>query len=204
MANEDIYTDQRLLMLVGEGNKNAYREIFNRHWPQVYGVSLRLTKSPELSKDLAQEIFIKLWTNRSKFPEVNNISAYIYAISRNYVIDYLRKNVLALSNSQALEEYFIYDDPGPQLRLEYLEMEDLVKEAIVRLSPKVQEVFILSRYEGLSHEQIARRMGISRVTSKAYVVRALSDIRKYIANHNDTLTFLAGWLLFKMICPFFF
>ena len=195
LTNENFYNDQELLLLIAKGNENAYQELFKRYWGQVYGTGLRLTKSPELSKDLAQEIFLKLWDNRSKLPEVQRVDAWLYTISRNLVTDYLRKKVLAPSNADWLESYFLHDTQGPQQRLEYLELERLLKEAIDQLTPPLQQVFKLSRYEGLSHEQIARQMGISRVSSKAYVVRALTEIRKYIAKHTDKLLFLTGWLL---------
>lgn len=192
---ENLHTDQTLLLLVAGGDKNAYQEIFLRYWGQVYGTCLRLTKAPELAKDLAQEIFLKLWDQRARLTEVKKLDAYLYVIARNLVTDYLRKNVFVSSQAARLEEYFAYDGPGPQQRLEYRELEKLLKEAVDQLSPQLRQVFILSREEGLSHEQIAGRMGISRVSSKAYIVRALAEIRKYLGRHTDKLLFLAGWLL---------
>jgi len=192
---EYLHTDQALLLHIAVGDKNAYQEIFHRYWGQVYGTCLRLTKSPELAKDLAQEIFLKLWDQRSRLTEVRKLDAYLYVIARNLVTDYLRKNVLAASQAARLEEYFAYEGLGPQQRLEYLELERLLNAAVDQLSPQLRQVFILSRQEGLSHEQIAARMGISRVSSKAYIVRALAEIRKYLAKHTDKLLFLAGWLI---------
>ncbi|MDR3712991.1 MAG: sigma-70 family RNA polymerase sigma factor [Puia sp.] len=185
MDKRNSHSEPELLRLVAKGDKDAYQEIFRRYWSQVYGTCLRLTKSPEFSKDLAQEIFLKLWDHRLKLPDVKKLDAYLYTISRNQVLDYLRKNVLAPSHATLLEDYFSYNTPGPQQRLEFLELEKSVKEAVDRLPPQLKTAFTLSRDEGLSHEQIARQMGISRVSSKAYIVRALTEIRKYLSAHAD-------------------
>lgn len=179
------YDEQELLLRIATGDQEAYRQIFERYWDKVYAIGLRLTKSPELAKDLAQETFIKIWNNRDKLPAVTNFSAFLSAVSRHLAIDHLRKKVFTTSNEDYLVAYFSDDAITPHEKAEYKELEQLLNGAINNLPPQLQQVFRLSRFEGLSHAEIALRMNITRVTSKAYMVRALYAIRKYLSQHND-------------------
>ncbi|WP_162915535.1 RNA polymerase sigma factor [Paraflavitalea soli] len=179
------YNEQELLLRIAAGDQEAYRQIFESYWDKVYGIGLRLTKSPELAKDLAQETFIKIWNNRDKLPAVTNFSAFIFTVSRHLVIDHLRKHVFTASNEDYLTAYFSDDAISPQEKTEYKELEKLMHRAIDNLPPQLQQVFRLSRIEGLTHAEIALRMNITRITSKSYMVRALYAIRKYLAQYNN-------------------
>lgn len=179
------YNEQELLLRIAAGDQQAYREIFEGYWDKVYAIGLRLTKSPELAKDLAQETFIKIWNNRDKLPAVTNFSAFIFTISRHQVIDHLRKKVFTTGNEEYLVAYFSDDAITPHEKAEYKELEQLLNGAIDNLPPQLQQVFRLSRFEGLSHAEIALRMNITRITSKSYMVRALYAIRKYLSQYND-------------------
>lgn len=189
MGTGNTYTDNDLLRLIAEGDQSAFRELFRRYWPQVYGTGLRLTKSPELAKDLAQDIFLKLWDQRGNLSAVRATDAFLYTLSRNLILDFLRKKVLDSSQSHRLTEYFQYDGASPEEQLDYKETEKLLRAAIEQLPSQLQQVFRLHRLEGLSHDEIAERLHISRVSSKTYIVRALAFIRKYLDEHSDKLIF---------------
>jgi RNA polymerase sigma-70 factor (family 1) len=180
-----LYDQEDIRARVALGDQQAFALFFNYHWPQVYGTGLRLTKSPEKAQDLAQDIFIKLWENRHRLNEVKEEDAYIYILSRNVILDFLRKKVFDTENIEALIDYFEDSTISPQEKLEYNELENTLKSAIDQLPGKVKDVFVLSRVEGLTHEQIAKQLNISVVSSKTYVVRALQDIRKFMASHAD-------------------
>lgn len=178
------------------GDPDAFKEIFNTYWSQVYGTTLRLSKSPEQAKDLAQDIFMRLWENREKLRDIQNPQSYIYILSRNLVMDHLRKKVFDPSNIDFLISYFQGGAAGPQEKMELRELETVLCQAVEALPGKVKDVFRLSRYEGLTHEQIAHRLGISVVSSKTYTVRALRQIRHYMASQSDEIQLMLAFLVF--------
>lgn len=163
--------------MIANGDTEAYRQVFDHYWDRVYGAALLLTKSPEQSKDLAQDIFLKLWDNRSKLRGIRNFSAYLYIITRNLIHDQLRTNVFRESNKEFLANYVAYNTSSPQEQLEQKELGETLDETINQLSPKLRQVFKLSRFEGLSHEEIAQRLHITPLSSKTYMVRALMALR---------------------------
>jgi RNA polymerase sigma-70 factor (ECF subfamily) len=187
------YTEEELRIRVSAGEKEAFEELYNHYWPQVYGTALHLIKVPEQAKDLSQEIFIKLWEGRAKLAEIRKIDAYIYTLSKNLVIDYLRKKVFDPSNTDFLVRYFANQSYTPGQSLELKEFEASMENAVNSLAGKVKQVFILSRSEGLTHEQIAKRLDITVLSSKTYAVRALQQIRQYLAAHEE-LVVIAFWL----------
>ena len=198
LSKENVYSEQELLQLVAQGDKQAYHQLFDRYWDQVYGAGLHLTKSPEQSKDLAQDIFLKLWDLRSRLPSVNNFSAYLYTITKNLVHDHLRTHVFRESNKEFLTHYFADQTSSPQEQLEQKQLGDLLDQAINNLPPKLRQVFTLSRFEGLSHEEIGRRLHISPLSSKTYMTRALIVLRRQIAENRSKLLSIIGISL-----PFF-
>ncbi|MBO9631470.1 MAG: sigma-70 family RNA polymerase sigma factor [Chitinophagaceae bacterium] len=184
MPPNPTYDEQALLLKIVEGDAHSFGELTKLHWPQVYGTALRLTKSPEQAKDLAQEIFIKLWNNRSKLAEVTNLKAYIYVSAKHLVMDFMQKKVFHPSNIQYLTDYFTDNSAQhPLTSLELKELEQTVAAAIQSLPEKTRRVFELHRFSGKSHKEIAALLGISEVSSKTYIVRALKDIRLYLSKH---------------------
>lgn len=177
--------DKELFALVAEGDDHAFRQVFDKYWPQVYGSSLRLCKSPELAKDLSQDIFVRLWESRARLKELNKPESYLYILSRNLVLDHLRKKVFDTTHIDYLVEYFQDASINPQEKTEFRELELTLQRAVDTLPDKQKQVYQLSRLQGLTHEQIAAQLGISEVSSKTYIVRALQHIRQYMIDHSD-------------------
>ncbi|WP_162852570.1 RNA polymerase sigma factor [Dinghuibacter silviterrae] len=179
-----------MLQRLAEGDVSAYRALYEFYWDQVYGTAFHLTKSPEQSKDLAQDIFFKLWTNRERLAGVNELRNYLFIVSRNAVWDYLRTQVFRESNRGFLEQYMTYTQASPQEIVEQKELDGAALAAIDRLPPQLRQVFRLSRIEGLTHEEIARRMNITPLSSKTYMVRALAFLREELGRNGPKLLVL--------------
>jgi hypothetical protein len=109
LHNNDLHSEKELLLRVSMGDEVAYSQLFRKYWPQVYGTGLRLTRSPEQAKDLAQEMFLKLWDNRDKLPGVQKLDSFLYTSSRNLIMDHLKKKVLNVTNIEFLIDYFRND-----------------------------------------------------------------------------------------------
>ncbi|TWF45715.1 RNA polymerase RpoE-like sigma-24 subunit [Chitinophaga polysaccharea] len=179
MRELGLNSEQELLQLVAEGCTVAYKQLFQEYWEQVYGAGLYLTKSPESAKDLAQEIFLKLWDNRSALPEIRNLSKYLFVITKNLFHDQLRKKIFQESNKEFLVDYFSLKENTPHEQLEKKEVGNALAEAISSLPPQLREVFVLKRLDGLSHQEISVKLNISPISTKTYLTRALILIRKH-------------------------
>ena len=190
MPNEDIHIEQLLLKSVADGDQKAFQKLFDIYWDRVYANGLIFLKSPELAGDLAQEVFIRIWMAREKLIAINNFESYLYRVSKNLFLDYLRKQLVATTSLDLYGAEFEHKDINAQQRVEFCELETQISHAISFLPAQMQQAFRLSRFHGLTHEQIARKMNISKVTSQNYIARSLAIIRKYLLQHLDILLML--------------
>ncbi|HVI45126.1 MAG TPA: RNA polymerase sigma-70 factor [Chitinophaga sp.] len=203
MHNDSLHTERELLLLIAEGDQHAFRQLFEIYWKQVFGACLQLTKSPELAKDLSQDIFLKIWNTRNRLTDVRSFKSYLFTIARNTVRDQLRTTVFRESNREFLEHYFSGKAISPQQVLEQKQLSDRLMRAINSLPPKLHQVFMLSHLEGLSHKEIAERLEISPLSSKTYMVRALLILRRELVSEPDRLLII-GLIYLSNIFSFFF
>lgn len=182
-----LYNEKQLLLQIAAGDATAYATIFDFYSKHVYYLSLKFTKDPAMAEDLTQEIFTRLWVNRHKLSEVRDFKSFLNTVSKNLLRNYLRKKVLSPGNEAFLAGYFRESSANPQDRLEFRELEAALNEAISTLPEQLKKVFTLSRVEGLSHEEIAIRLGLSKISVKSYIFRALLIIREHLGRRHPLM-----------------
>ncbi|MDR2284992.1 MAG: RNA polymerase sigma-70 factor [Sphingobacterium sp.] len=191
----ELIIDEDWLKQLSEGTNEAYEKLFATYWPRIYSLVHMLVKSDIQAEDLTQDIFIKIWNNKEELPQIRNLDAYIYTVARNASLDFLKKRVLVTDNLENLIINLRDDALGPEQQLVYKDLKNCLRDGIDALPVNIREVFILSRYEGLSHEEIAAQLGISVYTSKTYVVRGLKALRLYIRHHAQVQSILLAFLI---------
>lgn len=165
-----------------KGDSRAYQTIFNKYYPRLFSYINTYTKNESSTKDILQETFIKLWNNRENIDVDSSISAYLYKIAYNIFIDTYRKN----KRQQNLLDSLAYEAVNDSIESEENDSTtkkiQIVKKSIEELPPRCQEVFKLSKYEGLKYVEIAEALNISIKTVEAQMGKAFSYIRKQVAN----------------------
>lgn len=177
----------------------AFKQIFDQYKGAVYGYSYKLTKSSTLAEETVQEVFLKIWQNRTKLDFTRPIKPYIYKIAQNHVYNTLRN---AAYSDKLKEQIFYSQAIGHTItedQIIYRDLEAFQERAIQALPTRRQLIFRMSRMEGLSHEEIAQRLDISPNTVKDQIVKALKTIKAQLHVHTDiavsiTLSLLLGFL----------
>lgn len=187
--------EHELLLLLAGGDKLAFQQLFDQYWALIYSLGLRITKSPESARDLAQEVFLKIWDHREKLPEIKNFRAYLNTIARNLALNHLESATIRESNKNFLLAYFASTPLSPHETLERKYLRDDVQHAVRSLPTQLRQVFVLHRMEGLSHEEIATRLDITPLSSKTYMVRALQLLRKKLAKDFPKLLIIIYLIL---------
>ena len=189
--------DVRLSELVSQGDEAAFRRLFNKYHQPVFGYAVKLTRSREIALDAVQEVFMKTWLNRGGLDAGLSIKAYLFTAIRNYVFDYLKKAM----HSEKLRQHILYHQPGSEAgtdhRVIIRELEAAQAKVIESLPPQRRQIFKMSRFEGLSHEEIANQLGISRNTVKDQIVKASRVIREQLGGHNHMLVAIAIAVAFQ-------
>jgi RNA polymerase sigma-70 factor (family 1) len=180
MLHTDFTSEQELFRQVSEDNRNAFRLLFDRYNGRLTTFIYRLTKSETTTAELVQDIFVKLWVGRSELAEVSNVQAYLFAMASNRTIDHLRK-ISAESRMLAnLWTRIAKFQESAEQAYNAKECSDLINQAMLQLSSQKQEIFRLSRYEGLNHEEIATQLRLSKSTVKNHLVDTLRHIKTYM------------------------
>lgn len=172
----NILGDDELLLLLGNGNRGAFDALYTKYWKKVYNSAYKRLKDEGIAKDVTQDVFIQLWTRKSKAP-IENISAYLSVSARNSVFKHLEKASKYTSMADCLtepESQFGHAD-GLLLHAEFLQG---FQELLKTLTPQQQMIFNMKFNEGLSSQQIANELQISIKTVRNQMGRALQTIRE--------------------------
>jgi RNA polymerase sigma-70 factor (family 1) len=177
-----LHNENELLALVNKSDEAAFRKLYNFYQRKIFALAYTLTESLPLTEDVVQETFIKVWDNRSKLPDINKFHAYLRTITKNLIIDALKKqakeNVRNQTISYFTKDFGNYTDDIIFSR----ENEKILQRAIELLSPQQRVVYSL-RKEGLRNAEIATRLNISILTVKNHLISAMRIIRTYFRQH---------------------
>lgn len=187
MENTELNNERELLTQVAAGDEAAFRSIVRFYHPRVFSHALAFTKSYPEAEEITQDIFIKVWEQRSKLPGIGHFRNFLYILGRNQIISAMRR--LSIKTGEATEEP-LEDALLPDRQYQYKETYSLILKAVEQLPPQQKAVFTLSRLEHLSHEQIATRLNISKHAVNWHIVQALNFLRNYLGNYPEALILL--------------
>ncbi len=196
MSGNLPYNEKELLLRVAKGDEDAYKHVFRQYWPRVYSVALLFAKAPEVAEDAAQDVFAQLWVKRELLADVKEFRAYLFTSAKNLILNKLRGRVFTGTVNEYLQEYFADSFADPAAKLELKESSQIIEDGINQLTPQQQKVFRLSRFQGLSHAEIAEATGLSPRTVKNYMVSAILSLRNYLDKYSGSVVIFLWMLLF--------
>ncbi len=161
--------------------ESAFGKLFEDHNQAIYLLALKVTKSPEQACDIMQDVFIKLWENRDQWDEIRNLEAWLHRVTRNRLIDFLRKTAADQRLQEKLWKQVQQIQPSMEEELDGKESAAMVLQIINELPPQRKLVYLLSREQGLNHHEIAEELSLSRHTVKNQLSLALRFLQKKLS-----------------------
>lgn len=195
------YDEKKLLTLIANGDEKAFAAMYECYRDRIYYYLLRITKSPHIAEDIIMDIFMKLWVGRELMKNINNLEAFLHKIAYTKAIDFFR----TVARHSRLNEVYInmagnqHEKNAEELLMDE-ECRQILLEAVNQLPPKRKLIYSLSREEGMSYEQIAKALNLSRNTIKNTLTAASRSISKYLQKHYPGK---AALLLTLSTFPFF-
>lgn len=186
MINNDSYTEQELLSRIAEGDEQAFKLFFNVYRDRLFVFIDNFIRSKEVAEELVLDVFVKIWVGREMLPQIEDVRAFLYRIARNKAIDFFR----AHTNDDKLKQGLLIrlglqEGESADEALLLKEYEQLLREAILLLSPQRREAYMLSREQYLTHDEIAEKMQISRHTVNSHISEAQRFIRRHLSERLD-------------------
>ena len=173
--------DKILLELLKKGDEKAFKKIFETYYNIILVFIHKLTENRMQAEDIVQETFIKLWAYKENIDINRPIKSFLFKTSYNFYIDLYRKS---LRTKEILKAWYF------QKIVNLTEEDDEIKEKkiariqkeIKRLPPKCKDIFMMSKFEGLTYNEISTELNISVKTVENQISIALSKLRKCLKN----------------------
>jgi RNA polymerase sigma-70 factor (ECF subfamily) len=175
MYRSALNDEKELLRLVAAGDERAFTRLFD-HYHQRLGLHVyRITRSEPVAEELVHDVFLKIWRNRELLLEIENFPVYLFVVSKNAALNALKR--IAAERVKLTDlDHAVEVEPEQPDDYRYA----LIDEAIDQLPPQQRQVYLLSRHQRLSYNEIALQMGLSRETVKKYLQIATASIISYI------------------------
>ncbi len=169
--------DMRLFEAVKKDDFKAYERLFRSYYQGLYGFAYTYLRDQVPAEEMAQEVLLYLWEKRLDISIKTTLKTYLYSAIKNKCLNYIKYE---LPRNQQLEESHLAfmttnpeEDHEPDTRIK-----TYIQQAISQLPKKCQQIFVLSRYGGLTYEEIADEMEISVKTVENQMTIALRKLRE--------------------------
>lgn len=177
-----------LVSLLKKGNILAFDTIYERYGKRLYGFVLRYIKQESDAEEIVQEVFLKIWESRDKIDTYASFDSFLFTIAYNTTISLLRKRINEKKYLDQLQyRQQIVDSEELINEIHFKEINEQLTSLLDQLTPRQREIFRLSREQGLTHEEIAQNLNISRNTVKNHLVTALAFLKSRISGSMLTV-----------------
>ena len=185
MNNFIKYSEEQLISELNSGNILAFNYIFELYSSKLFFFANGYLKSAEDSEELVQEVFTKIWEKREQLQSGYSFQSYIFTIAFNIIKKHFRQKSLfrKFSTEELLTE--VTNDISQQI--EYNSLKKHILELAGSLPAKRREVFIKSRFDGLTNNEIAEELGLSKKTIENHLNLALKEIRRKMEGNKLSL-----------------
>lgn len=165
--------------LIAEGNEHAFEKVYTYYHKKLIAFSHNYTKSKELSEEIVEDVFIKLWCNRESVSQIKNINVYLYTAIKHQSLNAISKEARRVV-TQLLEvseyNYNYPDSSSPHDLLVTSELMQSVQRAIDSLPPRCKLIFQLVREDGLRYKEISEILKISVSTIDTQMAIAIKRL----------------------------
>lgn len=165
-------------------NTNNFKDLYSKNYGVLVNFAYSKTKDLELSREIVQNTFVKLWNSRADIEIRTSVESYLFTMVRNGIIDHVRKNekLVDIKDFSAFRE--IEDENPDHKEEETLELKYHLKKAINSLKEKRRVIFNLNKTEGLTYLEIAEYLNISERVVEDNIAKALIEIRHYFIENK--------------------
>lgn len=187
-------TEAQLLAQITAGDPGGLETLFRNHYADLCRFAYQKVRDWDVAEDVVQDVFARLWRLRTQLNISTSLRAYLFTATKNLSLNHLQQEKRHFELQQLFVEQVEFSAPEePEDDTRLLELR--IREAIETLPPKCKEVFELSRFEGMTYQEIADEMGIAKKTVENQMGKALSLLREQLAAYLLSLALFVMALL---------
>jgi RNA polymerase sigma-70 factor (ECF subfamily) len=186
--NVSFNLDKTLIEL-SKDQESSLENLYDYYYPRLYEFSRSFLKLEQGIDDILQEVFIRIWQNRRKIKDPASFNSYIFTITRNLLLNELRRRLNHHSLKEEIRSLAIAKEYTDFDHAQYRDLKTRMDELIAALPERQKEIFVMSRSEGLSHKEIASRLQITTKTVEYHISLAIKTLK----------TSLNTWILLMLV-----
>lgn len=185
MAIIALKNEAELIGKISKGDKRAFTILFDAYSKSLGSYVFKLTESIEATEEIVQDVFLKIWLGREKLYTIESMSNYLFILSRNQTLNYLRKKANDELRFKTWEKETDLSGNNDTEQIEAFRL--VIDQAISRLPEQQQKIYRFSREQKLKYEEIAKELHISVETVRKHLYLASKTIKEYAKNHVDDI-----------------
>ena len=194
-----------LIQQLKDGNEKVFEQIVKSYWPRLYEFSNIYVINKEAAKEIVQDTFLVLWSQRKYLEDNTCLITYLMVIGRNKCLNYLKSLQLHTIPIDDLNEYTVYQRSNVYVleddSLEILitkELAQAITTSLEKLPTQTKEIFMLSRYNGLKNKEIADQLGISTKSVEYHITNTLKQLKNDLMKDYFTIAiYILQFILMK-------
>ena len=171
-----------LMRLSGDGDEASFAALYDATSARVYGLTVRVTRSPEIAAEVVQEVYLMAWQQSARFDAAKgSVLAWLCTLAHRRAVDRIRQVAREREREQTYEDRRT-EEPVDQTWQEVEQSMETheVRDGLNRLSPLQREAVALAYYQGCTHREVARNLGIPLGTAKARIRDGLKSLRSVL------------------------
>ncbi|WP_139308018.1 RNA polymerase sigma factor [Pontibacter flavimaris] len=187
---------EQLVYALLNGKEDAFVHLYRRFEARLYTFAYKLTQDKDDAEEVVQEVFLKVWEKRQVLNPEQNFSGFLYTVAKNIVYNKAKQRAyhFAFQKHLAASEQDICRTTENELSFD--ELSALLDKIYEALPPVRRQVFLMSRIQGLSNNEIAAELHTSTSNIENHLHKALRFIREKLQTHEMVYTTFFAFLLF--------
>jgi RNA polymerase sigma-70 factor (family 1) len=178
-----------LMESLKNGDEKAYKFLLNKFHRKLNAYAITLVNDHSMAEDIVQNVFLKTWKNRNKLNPEFSIQSFLYkSVYNEFINSYQQNKAMMLLQQKYVETMHHVVETTDESSIE--RMLAIINKEIQNLPPKCQQVFILSKKEGLTNIEIAEHLEISIKTVEAQISKAFKILKEKLKDNYNMMLFL--------------
>lgn len=172
--------DNDLLLFdqVKRDNLSSYEVIFKRYYKELYRFAFTYVRDATIAEEMAQEVFLYIWEKRGQIEIQTTLKTYLYSAVKNKCLNYIKLELPKQQSMSDISEVMLSVNTARKDEGENEKIKRYIQKAIDALPKKCRKIFILSRNAGMTYEEIAEELGLSKKTVENQMGIALKKLRE--------------------------
>ncbi|MEZ4907401.1 MAG: sigma-70 family RNA polymerase sigma factor [Saprospiraceae bacterium] len=163
---------------------NSFKKLYHETYSLMVNFAYSKTRDSELSQEIVQNVYVKLWKGRQNIEIRSSIESYLYSMVKNGIIDHIRKHKKLVELSDRSEIYNETEEENYFPEENDIEFKVNLQRAMMKMKEKRRQIFTLNKIEGLTYKEISEYLQISERVVEDNISKAMKEIKLYFNENN--------------------